>query len=77
MVRRVNRKILDHWIHNNGPDGISKLAVKSQVAADTIKRSRASNVAPKKPITQQLIAEAIGVEVNELFPAVAPKGKAS
>lgn len=77
MVRRVNRELLDHWIHSNGPDGVSKLAVKSQVSADTIKRSRASRMAPKKPITQQLLAEAIGVNVDELFPAAATKGKAS
>lgn len=60
--------MLDSWIQHNGPDGISRLAVESKVSADTIKRSRASGVAPKKLSTCLSISSAMGVEVDALFP---------
>lgn len=68
MERRVNRELLDKWISENGPDGISRLAVESQVSAETIKRSRASGEAPKKYSTCKLLSDAIGVEMDVLFP---------
>lgn len=70
MIRRVNRKLLDEWVRKNGPDGISLLAVESQVSAETIKKSRASGQAPKKLITCKLISTALGVAVDDLFPPV-------
>lgn len=68
MNRRVNRELLDKWISDHRHDGLSRLAVQSQVAADTIKKMRASGEAPKKYITCKLISDAMGVEVDELFP---------
>lgn len=73
MNRRVNRSLLDEWIKEHAPDGISRLAVESQVSSETIKRCRASGIAPKKTITCQLLSQAMGVDVDKLF----PKGKAS
>lgn len=77
MDRRVNRPLLDSWIEQNGPDGVSRLAVESKVSADTIKRSRASGMAPKKLSTCLLISGVLGVNVDELFPQENTRDKAS
>lgn len=70
MDRRVNRPLLDKWIQRHGPDGISRLAVESNVAAETIKKSRASGEAPKKYITCKLISDAMGAELDDVFPPI-------
>lgn len=68
MTRRVNREILDKWINAFPTDGISHLAVESQVSAETIKKMRASGEAPKKFITLKALSDAIGVDLDILFP---------
>lgn len=68
MDRRLNRALLDKWISEHGPDGVSRLAIQSQVSSETIKRVRASEVAPKKLITCKRLSEAVGATVDELFP---------
>lgn len=68
MDRRVNKELLNNWIQEHGPDGISRLAVESRVSAETIKRSRASGIAPKKLSTCLLISKAVGANLDELFP---------
>jgi len=77
MKRRANRKLLDEWIGRNGPDGISRLAVESNVSASTITKARCGSVIPKKESTLQRICEVIGVKIDELFPLVRAGGKAS
>lgn len=68
MDRRLNRALLDAWISEHGPDGVSRLAVRSQISSETIKRCRASELAPKKMITCKRLSDAIGTTVDELFP---------
>jgi len=77
MDRRVNRPLLDNWIQQHGPDGVSRLAVESKVSADTIKRSRASGAAPKKLSTCLMLSKAMGVEVDTLFPPASAEEEAS
>jgi DNA-binding phage protein len=74
MLRKLNREVLDRWLEANSPDGISKLALKSHVSSETIKRFRSQGLAPKKFITCKLIADALGIEIDTLFPT---KNKAS
>jgi hypothetical protein len=72
MTRRVNRELLDKWLSNyrdeHSHDAISHLAVQSQVAADTIKKMRASGEAPKKYITCKLLSDAMGLNMDDIFP---------
>ena len=70
MKRRVAREHIDQWVGQNRPDGISKLAVKSQVSASHIQSIRRGLV-PSKEVTRQLLCRAIGVSENDLFPPVA------
>jgi hypothetical protein len=77
MDRRVNKELLNKWIQAHSPNGISRLAVESQVSADTIKRARATGMAPKKPITRQLLSQAMDLHVDVLFPPVTAGEEAS
>jgi len=70
MKRRVALERLDQWISRNRPDGVSKLAVKSEVSASTIWSIRRGLV-PAKDITRKALAGAIGVSEDDLFPPAA------
>jgi len=74
--RRVNRPLLDGWLEINGPDGVSRLAVQSQISASTIQKARSTGKAPKKFITLQRLSETLGCAIDELFPVAGTKGKA-
>jgi transcriptional regulator with XRE-family HTH domain len=74
MIRNVERTHLDRWIEEHGPDGISKLAIRSEVSASTISKVRTGFV-PAKTATRRALAEAIGIEEDTLFPLVAAEGK--
>jgi len=65
--RYVNRAHLDKWIDENGPHGLSKLVLKSEVSASTIDKVRLGYVPPKK-ITRRLLCKAVGLKEDELFP---------
>jgi lambda repressor-like predicted transcriptional regulator len=78
MNRTVNLDLLDLWLGKNG--GISVLSEKSHVSISTIRKlkNRYHPSAPKKRATQLLIADAMNVEVDELFPVTANhEGRAS
>lgn len=66
MDRQVNRKIFDTWIEDNSPDGLSKLAVNSNVSSSTIGTIRRGHV-PTKPVRRALAA-AMNRTEDELFP---------
>lgn len=68
MKRRVNRQLLDEYIHQHGPDGVSKLAVESKVSASTIQKARSTGEAPKKLSTLQRLSEILGHNVDVAFP---------
>jgi transcriptional regulator with XRE-family HTH domain len=77
MTRNVNRKIIDKWIDENAPDGLSQLAVRSRVSATTISSVRRGLI-PKKEITRSKLSRALGVSEDALFPPVgADEEKAS
>lgn len=67
-ARKVNLDLLETWLARNG--GPKALAERSNVSRFTIKRvkSRRTPFVPRKRITQLLLADAIGVSVDELFP---------
>jgi len=69
MMRTVRRSLIDEWVHDNGPDGVSRLALKSGVSASFVSKIRVGRV-PVKPITRRAMAKAIGVGEDELFPFV-------
>lgn len=68
MNRRVNRKLLDQWLQEHGPGGVSRLAVASNISASTIEKCRATEMAPKKLSTLQRLSEAVGLDLEKLFP---------
>ncbi len=67
-MRRVNRPLIDHWIHNHMPDGVAHLAVASKVSSDSIRKSRASGLAPRKLSTCYALSKALGVDIDVAFP---------
>jgi len=68
MERTVNLKLLHRWLAKHG--GIGELAHKSNVSVFTIMKmkNRINPQAPRKRITQTLLAQAIGVSIDALFP---------
>jgi transcriptional regulator with XRE-family HTH domain len=77
--RTVNKTLLKVWLKQNGPkieDGIENLAKKSRTSASTVTKVKSGYV-PRKDITRILLANAIGVAEDELFPLVGAKGKRS
>jgi lambda repressor-like predicted transcriptional regulator len=66
-MRSVNKQIIDEWIANHGPNGLFRLAEVSGVSAWTIAKARGGSV-PRKSITRKLIADALGVDAEVLFP---------
>lgn len=72
-MRRVDRAVVDKWLDQNGPDGVSRLAVKSGVSASTIAKMRAGRV-PVKASSRLAICRSIGVSEEVLFPAVGAEG---
>lgn len=64
----MNSKLLDEWIAENG--GVEGLAVESGVSPYTIMkiRNRIRPLVPKKSKTLAMLAKAMGVSVNDLFP---------
>lgn len=72
--RTINSGLLISWIEKNGPNGELKLAEKSKVSYHTISRIRSGYV-PKKDLTRQALATALGVKYEVLFPLVSAKEK--
>lgn len=76
MNRRVKTDLIERWISENNPFGIEQLTTRAKVAASTINDARKGK-APKKPITRQALASALGFTEDELFPLVDRSRKAS
>jgi hypothetical protein len=76
--RRVNRSLIDQFVEQNGPDGISVLAVESKVSSATWLKARAGRV-PKKFSTRKKMFEFFRTSEDALFPSLADggEGKAS
>ena len=69
MERTVKTEILIRWVQENGPDGLVRLALKAQVSHSLLAKVRVGRV-PKKPLTRQLIARAMGLKEDDVFPLV-------
>jgi hypothetical protein len=69
MNRTVNRKYIDDWVDANGPDGIAKLALKAKVSSSMVQKARLG-LAFKTEYRRRLLADAIGVKEELLFPVV-------
>jgi transcriptional regulator with XRE-family HTH domain len=72
--RTVRKDLIPRWIRENGPYGILRLSEKSRVSHHTISKIQAGYI-PKKEITRECLAAALGVTADELFPLVTYKGK--
>lgn len=75
MTRRTNRRLLDEWLHRNGPDGVTKLAFNSGISASTITKARFGISVPKKESTRRKICSVLEVSEDDLFPLI--RGKRS
>lgn len=76
MKRTVERLLIDKWIVRHRPNGIVRLSERSGVSITVIAEARTGNV-PKKDVTQELLAEALEVSRDELFPLVETEEEAS
>lgn len=74
--RRVERKHIDEWIESNGPDGMSRLAVKSGVSSSTIGNTR-RGIVPKRKRTRLALCRALNMAEHELFPPANGEAEAS
>lgn len=77
MAKRfVDRMKIDRWIFQNKPNGMSKLAVKSRVSADTIGKARRGKAIDE--FQCEAIAAAIGETLESFTSSVAAgEGEAS
>lgn len=73
-MRRVNRKIIDEWVLENGPEGVEKLAKKSGISSSMISKIRVGRV-PIRPIFRRSLAKALGVKEDQLFPVLPNQGE--
>jgi len=73
--RSVDRDLIDAWIYENRPDGISRLAVESGVPSDTIAKARRGK-APAK-IQRQRLATTLNQPEDVLFPLRSSKSAVS
>lgn len=64
----MNLELLEVWLKRNG--GVGELAHLSKVSPHTILKlkNRIRPKVPKKHVTQLLLAEAMGVGIDDLFP---------
>jgi len=74
MKRRVHTAPLDKWIDENGPNGLVKFAIKSELSPATLTKVRGGYV-PPKAITRRKIYLALGVTEDEIFPVERSTGK--
>lgn len=72
MNRTVKTEILEEALRLAGNRAVEKLAVLSRVSARVIARARAGEP-PKKELTRQLLAEAVGCTEDALFPLASAK----
>lgn len=68
--RTVNRPLLDSWIDSHSPDAIARLGLKANVSSSLLQKMRSQGRAPTKFITQKAICDAIGCDIEDLFPKV-------
>ena len=73
---KVNIDVIKDWLAENGPDGVSKLAIGSKISSSTIRKIRSGYV-PKKLSTRRDVARFMGVTEDALFPLVGAKGRKS
>ena len=66
-VVTVNKQEYEGWLSRNEPMALEKLAAASNVSTKTLKKARKGE-APKRPGTRSLIARAVGLEEDILFP---------
>jgi len=77
MQRKVKREFIDRWLSEAYPNALTKLSNASGVPANSISKIRNGRV-PKDFEQLKGLAEAIGVNVDQLFPVLPDrKGRAS
>lgn len=74
MDRTVDLDLLEKWLARNG--GVVELSLRSKVSPHTIMKmkNRMRPRAPTKNVTKMLLAEAIGVSIDQLFPLIGADG---
>lgn len=69
MNRKIDMKIVERWMSKHEAYGIETLAIKANVSASTIAKLKAGRI-PCRQTTRILIARALSVSEDELFPPV-------
>lgn len=69
MERTVNRNIIDAWVKRHKPDGVTKLAERSNVSTSMISKVRCGRV-PSKALTRKALAKAVAATEDDLFPVM-------
>lgn len=67
MVKIVNKTLINAWIKKQGRDGITKLAIASDIPSGSLSKIRAGRV-PVKPTSREKLARVLGVKEDVLFP---------
>lgn len=63
----MNSKIIKHWIVDNSPQGLEKLAIASNISSETLKRVMCGNYVIKTHDNLKKLATALGCTVEELL----------
>lgn len=63
----MNSKLIKHWLVDNGPQGLEKLAIAAGISSETLKRVMCGLYVVKKPENLKKLATALGCTVEELL----------
>lgn len=75
-MSKVRRELIDTWVKANKPDGIGKLARKTEIPSTSLQKIRAGR-ALVSPLYRKALAQVLGVKESELFPSDQGKSRAS
>lgn len=76
MKKTVKRELIDRWVSEAYPNGLYKLSEASKIPANSLSKIRLGWV-PKNPHKRKDLANALGVQESELFPASTGRSRAS
>jgi transcriptional regulator with XRE-family HTH domain len=63
----MNAKLMKHWIVDNSPQGLEKLAIASGISSETLKRVMCGNYVIKTDEKLEGLANALGCTVEDLL----------
>lgn len=75
-MKSTLKKKMDEWITANKPDGLGKLAMRTEIPTGSLSKIRAGR-GLQDPLKKKSLSRVLGVPESELFPTTMGKSRAS